>query len=333
MHYKYKKNIVDRTGIKGYVNNIVKRGRDFRYWLYRLKWNYYPKFRILSNVPLHVDIEVSDACNLRCIMCVHGIKGVPNAGFIEPTLAYKAIDECAELGVYSIKFNFRGEPMLHKNLVEFVRYAKNKGVLEVQFNTNGLPANRKKVEDLVDAGLDRIIFSVDGATKESYEKIRVGGDYDKLIRNIETFIKVKKQKGVKRPFIRVQMVNYYETEREVEQFINFWKGRGVDNIAIIENQDRYVEDGYPFRDGKRPIGRRFCEQPWQRLNINRDGKVLMCCGDWNRKTVVGDYYKQSIEEIWHGATLNRLRDKIRKIELDDIPACRTCFRPTTYRWK
>lgn len=324
--------VKDITLTRQKLVNLRNRGLACRYWLYRLKWNYYARFRIVPSAPLHVDIETTDACNLRCVMCIHGMEGVQNTGHIDPALAYKAINECAKLGVYSIKFNFRGEPLLHPNIVEFVRYAKEKGILEVQFNTNGLPANEKKLEALIGAGLDRIIFSVDGATKSTYEKIRVGGEFEKLIKNIETFIKIKRDRHLAKPFIRVQMVKYLGAEKEVDKFINFWTTRGVDNISVIDKQDRDNKDGHPLKDGRRPIGRCFCEQPWQRININRDGKVLMCCGDWDRKVIIGDFHKQSIKEIWHSNKLRELRKKINKLELDDIPACRTCFRPTTYRW-
>lgn len=328
-----KSSVKDRTSAWQKIANAGKRLADIDYWTYRLKWNYYPAFRIAGKAPLHVDIEVTDACNLRCIMCVQGSGMIINTGFIEPELAYRAIDECAENGVYSIKFNFRGEPMLHRSLVDFVAYAKKRGILEVQFNTNGLPADRGKIEELIHAGLDRIIFSVDGATRETYETIRVGGNYDKLVANIETFLEIREKEKRVKPFIRVQMVKYYGAEKEAEQFVRQWTAKKVDNIAVIEKQDRDLKNGYPLRNGKRPVGRKFCEQPWQRLNINRDGKVLMCCGDWDRKTVVGDFTSQTIREIWNSDVLKAYRAQIRKGNLDAIPACKTCFRPATYRWE
>jgi radical SAM protein with 4Fe4S-binding SPASM domain len=283
---------------------------------------------------MHVDIETTDACNLRCVMCVHGMVegGLQNTGFIEPAMAYRAIDECAEIGVYSIKFNFRGEPMLHENIVDFVSYAKKKGIIEVQFNTNGLPANSDKIEALVLSGLDRIIFSVDGANKESYEKIRVRGNYDKLLNNITKFIDYRKKHKQTHPFIRVQMVTSKNEKQEAEQFVEYWSNMGVDNIVLIDKQKR-DNSGYPLKNGKPAIGRAFCAQPFQRLNINRDGKVLMCCADWDRLSVVGDFNVQTIKEIWNSPKLANYRDMIKEDRLDEITACKTCFRPPTYKWK
>ncbi|MBF0380230.1 MAG: SPASM domain-containing protein [Magnetococcales bacterium] len=267
-------------------------------------------------------------------MCIHGMVegGLQNTGFIEPYLAYRAIDECAELGVYSIKFNFRGEPLLHENIVDFVRYGKQKGILEVQFNTNGLPANHEKIEALVLSGLDRIIFSIDGANKESYEKIRIKGNYDKLLGNIAKFIELRKIHKQTRPFIRVQMVRSKDEELEAEQFVEYWSKKGVDDIVLIDKQKR-DSSGNPLKDGKPAIGRAFCAQPWQRLNINRDGKVLMCCADWDRLSVVGDFNNQSIKEIWNSPKLIKYRQMIKEDRMDEITACKACFRPATYKWE
>lgn len=324
--------IVEGTGFYRKLVNLWSRKTEYKFWVYRFKWNYYPSLRLLNSAPLHVDIEVTDACNLKCIMCIHGTEEIVDTGFIDKELAFRAIEQCAEIGVYSIKFNFRGEPLLHPDIVTLVRYAKAKGILEVQFNTNGLPLTKQKIKGLLGAGLDRIIFSVDGATKETYEKIRVGGNYDKLVSNIDMLLKMKKELKFTRPYVRVQMVKYYDSDEEVEQFKKLWTKKNVNNIAIIKKQDRDSKNGYPLKDGEKPIGRTFCEQPWQRLNINRDGKILMCCGDWDRKTIVGDFKKQTIKEVWKSEKLKVLRAKLAKGQLDEVPACRTCFRPTTYRW-
>ena len=332
--FKENRFITERTPLQQKIRNFLVHGLNLRYWLYRFKWLYWPRLRLVNPFPMHVDIETTDACNLRCVMCVHGLVegGLPNTGFIDPAMAYRAIYECGELGVYSIKFNFRGEPMLHENLVDFVRHAKKRGILEVQFNTNGLPANRDKIEALVLSGLDRIIFSIDGATKETYEKIRVRGRYEKLLENIAAFIEFREKHNRVRPLIRVQMVKAPGEDREAEQFVEYWSARGVENIVLIDKQDR-DSSGYPLKNGKKPIGRAFCAQPWQRLNINRDGKVLMCCADWDRVSVIGDFNESGIKKIWNGPGFAKARRMIQDGRMDDIPACKACFRPATYRWE
>ena len=142
-----------------------------KYFAYRKKWKDYPQKRIVGNFPLHLDIESTNTCNLNCPMCGRNWMK-ERLGFIDFGLYKKIINQAAKYHLPSVKLNYRGEPLLHPKISEMVRYAKEKGILEVQFNTNGLLLNEKKAKELIEAGLDRIIFSFDGATKKTYEKIR-----------------------------------------------------------------------------------------------------------------------------------------------------------------
>ena len=96
----------------------------------------------------------------------------------------------------SIKFNWRGEPLLHPKLPEFIKYAKMKGILETIINTNATHLNEKKSEELIEAGLDLIIYSFDGGSKKTYEKNRPGrfkkNNFEDVYKNIKNFHKVKK---------------------------------------------------------------------------------------------------------------------------------------------
>ena len=87
-----------------------------------------------------------------------------------------------------------------------IKYAKDKGILEVQFNTNAMLLTEKISERLIEAGLDRIIFSLDGMTKETFENIRGGANFEKVVNNIKSFINIRNEMGGKKPCVRIQMV-------------------------------------------------------------------------------------------------------------------------------
>jgi radical SAM protein with 4Fe4S-binding SPASM domain len=313
------------------VDLLKKFNSKIKYSLYRLKWNYYPKLDIVSQFPFHVDIETTDACNLRCIMCVHGTSKVKDVGMMEMNFAKRLIDEVSYYKTYSIKFNWRGEPALHNGLVELVNYAKLKGILEVQFNTNGIPYDEKKIRELILAGLDRIIFSMDGAKKETYEKIRVGAVYEKLVNNVKSFYFIKKELKRRRPLIRIQMVRMKENKEEIKEFISMWKPY-VDEIKINEVTNRGQGNVLSVGDMV-AIGRRRCPQPWQRIVISRDGKVLPCCSDWNMKWIIGDAKKDDLKVIWKSKKMEELRQLIREIRLDEFEPCSHCFSRLSYVWK
>ena len=82
----------------------------------------------------------------------------------------KIIEECVNLKVPSIKLNWRGEPLLNSKISEFIKYAKQKGILEVSINTNAVTLTEEKSEKLIKSGLDVIIFSFDGGTKKDLRK-------------------------------------------------------------------------------------------------------------------------------------------------------------------
>lgn len=312
------------------VMEWIRRG-DIRFAWYRFQWNWVAKHDTVLSFPLHLDIEVTEACNLRCIMCVHGTTGVPVTGRIDMKFALGLIDRAVAGGTRSIKFNWRGEPALHTGLEELVAYAKAKGILEVQFNTNGIPFTEERITALIDAGLDRVIFSMDGATKETYEKIRLGADFDKLMRNIGLFKSIRDAKGMKTPFIRIQMVRMKDNQDEVNAFLAYAR-TVADDIAVKDVTDR-GQGNVLFVGDQVAIGRRRCNQPWQRMIIARDGKVYPCCSDWDATYEIGDATTTDLAAIWKGKRMEALRNINRQGRLDDIDPCRNCFVLSSYEWR
>jgi len=332
------------TGFSNYDEiNIENRKKaiekEVEYWddkkdiykQYRLEWNKAANEEYLPNKPLHIDIELSDACNLRCEMCAHGLGTVKNVGHMDEKLAKKLIDEASQIGVYSIKFNWRGEAILNPILPEMVRYAKEKGILEVAINTNGLPKISNLLIDTAKAGIDRLIFSVDGNSKETFESIRIGGDYERLVNNILEIIKWKEKNSSVKPFIRVQMVRSIKNAHEVEDFINFWQDK-VDDVRISDVMDRGQGNQLSVGD-QVTIGRRRCPQPFQRLVIARDGRVSPCCADWNQEYIIGNVFESSLLELWNSPKMKYMRDIQNKVELDKINICKNCYVKESYIWE
>ena len=306
-------------------------GFDFSYLWYRFKWNLVAKHDVVLGFPLHLDIETTEACNLKCVMCVHGTTGVPITGMIDPAFARRMIDEAAAGGCKSIKFNWRGEPTLYKGLEELVVYAKKRGIVEVQMNTNGIPLTEKRIETLIDAGMDRIIFSMDGATKETYEAIRIGASFERLTENIRLVHEIRTRKGLVKPFIRIQMVRMKANEDEVNAFLEMWKGI-ADDIAVKDVTDRGQGNQLSVGD-QVTVGRRRCNQPWQRMIVARDGKVFPCCSDWDRTYEIGDANTTPLKAIWKGGRMEALRQINREKRLDEVDPCRFCFVTSSYEWR
>ncbi|MBF0328473.1 MAG: SPASM domain-containing protein [Nitrospirae bacterium] len=298
---------------------------------YREEWNRSANESYLPAHPLHVDIELSDACNLRCRMCAHGMGAVKKSGLMDRELAFSLIDQCSTVGVYSIKFNWRGESTLNPFLPDAVAYAKAKGILEVQINTNGLPPRRTMLAECAESGIDRIIFSVDGFSKETYESQRIGGVYANLVENIKDLLAWRNSRKRQKPLVRLQMVRTLLNAHEVDDFINYWQPL-VDDVRVSDVTDRGQGDGLSVGD-QITIGRRRCPQPFQRLVIARDGRVSPCCSDWNQEFVAGDVAHETLLQIWQGDRMRYIRGILERNEHHKIGICNNCCVKESYIWK
>lgn len=304
--------------IKTFLQEIMTRKIDPRFILYRTKWNLYPKLDIISQYPLHIDIETSSRCNLACSMCKHRISKFKKND-IDPDIINNLLLRYGSK-IYSIKFNWRGEPTLNKQLCFYIKMAKYHNVLETQINTNGLLIDNILANRLIDSGLDRIIFSVDGMRSETYESIRQGGDFNLLLKNIYNLINIKHKRKLKKPFIRVQMCYKEELKEEAELFKLHWSNLPV-QVSLIDSQERIKKSVSEVIEKKN-----FCEQPWQRLTISYEGNVYPCCADWEENFCLGNVKQTSLYDIWHGDKISRLRKIIKEGKPNESNICKQCPR-------
>ena len=146
------------------------------YFEYRKKWKNNLKIAIKEKAtgknfndtkitPQCIDIEVASICDLACPHCYRQFISTPDK-VMSKELAFKLIDQASKLKVPSMKFNWRGEPLLNPALPEIIDYAKKSGVLETIINTNATKLNFEMSNKIIDPGLDLMIYSFDGGTKK-----------------------------------------------------------------------------------------------------------------------------------------------------------------------
>lgn len=290
---------------------------------YRRQWHENPKDDVVGKVPLHLDLESTSACNLKCVTCFQSFAPPPK-GFMSMELYKKIIDEATSKGLYALKLMYRGESLLHPNIVEMVKYAKDKGVLEVMINSNCTLLTEEKAKGFIDAGLDKLICSVDGYEKETYEKIRRGAKFEVVLENIQRMQRLKKELGKDKPKLRVQMVDSPANHHQIDGYIHFW-GRIADEVGIEDMNDwtdkklTHVVASKEFK----------CPMPWQRLIVHFNGKVSICCGNIYGKLIAGDLNTQTVEEVWNGEVMQKLRKLIKEGKSHCVHICSECgFRGT-----
>lgn len=308
-----------------------EKANDKRFQEYRRKWFKNPKSFLLEQAPLNLDIEIASACNLKCPMCSRTIemeKGADKSyqsGLMDFELYKKIIDEASSIGVYAIKLNWRGEPLIHPRVVDMVRYAKEKGIIDIMFNTNGVLLTEEMSEQLIQAGIDRLFISIDSIQKERFEKYRCGAIFEEVMENVRRLKEVNDRYG--HPVeTRVSKVDMTETQDENEGYVEYFKDL-VDKVAFLD----YVP--YGEKDYGRAVDRsnkelKFaCSQLWIRLFVGYDGKYAMCCADTNEVDPLGDAHHQTVQEIWLGEKLNKRREKHMNGSWCEVEQCKTCYAP------
>ncbi len=298
--------------------------RDANYHNYRKKWSSNPKNFILEEAPLHLDIEPTNRCNLKCPMCPRTVllENDDNnflQGVMDFSLYKKIIDEAVDIGVYSIKLNWLGEPLVHPQLCEMVSYAKKRGIIDVMFNTNGVLVTEEVIIRLIEAGLDKIFFSFDSPFKDEYEKIRIGARYDEVLANIKKVSEIKQRLGVDYPLTRVSMVLEDNKKYTLQEYTNLFK----DIVDVVA----YVDYRSPEGNATNRIFDFACSQLWQRMIVAWDGEVTVCCVDSKKEYIVGHLTKNSLKEIWTNEKYDYIRSKHRLGKYYDIEMCRKCELP------
>jgi len=297
--------------------NLAK-NNDARFAEYRKKWEEYPKKFKVNDFPLFLDIETTSACNLKCPFCATTfLNEKMEKGFITFDMVKKIIDEGVAHGLYGVKFNIRGEPLLHKQIHQFVKYAKQKRLIDVYFNTNAVLLTEDISKKLIDVGLDRLSISFEGFTKDVYEKHRVGANYEKVLSNIEKMQALKAKMKVKHPKIRIQTVMFDGLRENLKEYEEFWSSK-VDEVAFLD----YKEMKGKKKHLKYPWA---CPQIWQRMAVWWDGSIMPCNHDDDGLLNLGNIKDVSIREAWHSTKLNNVRKAHKIGSAHEITSCNGCY--------
>lgn len=297
-------------------------GWSEEYKEYRINWEEYPKKQFVSKYPLLVDIELASVCNLKCPMCYtisDEFKQKVNAKLMDFKLFTKIIDEIAD-DVPAIRLSLRGESTLHPKFIECIQYAKDKGIKEISFLTNGSKLDRENFIKMMEAGATWITVSFDGLGEE-YEKIRKPLKYEETLAKIKGIKEIKKEFGVNKPVIKIQGI-WPSIRVNPEEFYNTLAPY-VDSVAFNPLIDFHKNpDDKVFIDGF------YCPMIYQRLVIGADGLVMMCSNDEENTHVIGDVNNESVYDIWHGEKLNSVRELHKKKNgYKELDVCRNCYLP------
>jgi len=247
-------------------------------------------------------------------------------GTMEMRLYKKIVDEGKNMGISQITLHGFGEPLTDKYFFDKVRYAKRKGISKVTTNTNGILLDFEKIKKIFESGLDEIYISFDAASELTYRKIRPRLNFSQIEENIRQLTLEKKKREVQKPKIFLSFVETKENISEEEQYLKRW-GRLVDGISISKMHNWAGGIKLDFEKAKKDP----CRLLWTDMVVSWDGKVPLCCNDYENRVILGDLNSQNISEVWQGEKLKKIRGKHQKSLFNEIKLCANCQSNFHYR--
>jgi len=293
-------------------------------------------------MPLSISFEPTTSCNLRCPECPSGLRSFTRpTGMLDGDFFKRTIDELQSTLTYLL-FYFQGEPYLHPQFLDLVRYAADKKIYTAT-STNAHYLGDENARKTVESGLDRLIISIDGTTQETYESYRIGGKLDKVLEGAKNVIKWKKKLKSSTPHVIFQFLVVKPNEHQIREVKALAKALGVDEVGLktaqiydyehgsdliptIDKYSRYRKE----RDGSYSIKSKLlnhCWKMWHSCVVTWDGKVVPCCFDKDAHYQLGDLKSVSFKELWKSSAYNSFREKLLKSR-NEIEMCKNCTEGT-----
>jgi len=290
----------------------------------QLHWNRHPESDRISDpgeFPKVVLLDTTNLCNLRCSMCGHRVMK-RKKGIMDPALCRKLLDEiAAEDPTARVWMVFFGEALLLKErLYPLLAYAKATGLQDVVLNSNGNLMDEGAAAKLIESGLDAIYVGIDAFSPETYSKVRVQGDYHKVVKNVSRLTALKRELGVSKPDVFVQFVEMDLNSHEIEGFKEYW----IDQGAIVKIRPKVSWAGTVDAPNLVDKERHACYWAMRTFNVCWDGTVVLCSVDFDARYVAGKVNDQSMKSIWMGS-LKKIREKHLTGDYGSLPGfCRNC---------
>ncbi|MAG48003.1 hypothetical protein CL617_05335 [archaeon] len=291
-------------------------------------------------LPHTIMIEPNNICNLKCPLCPTGERSLKRPlGQMALDTFQKVLDDVGDSTIHLRLWNW-GEPLLNKDLFKMIKRANRKKIF-INISTNGTFLNKDNVQDLVDCGLDEIIVSVDGASQKTYEKYRIGGHLDTILKGIKLLAEAKKEKNSKTPYINLQFILMSHNEHEISEIRKIahelgvnaltFKSVGIMDVELDKDIEKYLPNNpdmgrYISENNKltrKLTARNMCDTMYDETTIAWDGNVLPCCNDPHGSYSLGNVLKEDLKDIWIGEKYMKLR-KIILTKKVSIPMCKDC---------
>ena len=316
---KYGQRFIDYR--KRYEENVNKKSSEIDYLTY----------------PNTVLLELVNRCDLECTMCYQGFRNDANKSVLDENILDKIFADFKKNKLNSLMFS-ASEPSLYKKINTVFQRAKDADIMDIFLFSNGTLLNEKNSRMILESSLTRLFISIDAASEETYNKVRIPvskrlldkNRLEKLENNIKNFIHLRDNVYKKTlPLVRTSFVALDKNKHEINDFINKWKNV-VDSVEIqkkvIPHSAFKEAEMNDIRSEKVIMKDYDCKEPWGQMTIWSDGTVSPCCATFGRNIPIGNVANQTISELWKSKNMQSIRESFR----DNTPksVCKTCINNT-----
>ncbi len=246
--------------------------------------------------PYILFLDPCNVCNLRCPLCP---TGMDDLGRKQGMMSFECFQRYLDPHVpylFEVNVHNWGESLINKEIFRMIDYAQSRNV-GTNMSSNLVIAQPEDLDRLIDAGLEHLTVSLDGADEESYIKYRVRGKFDRVIENMADLIQKRNARGRKTPFVEWQYIVMKHNEDKVEEAERIAAKLGVDRIRFIpvglpfetRNRQALADEWFPTRFSGRDAGKDIpqtfgqadrpapCYYLYRSMVVNTDGGVSPCC--------------------------------------------------------
>ena len=271
-----------------------------------------------------VNIELSANCNLKCLYCSRNKFGNNREpGFMTLTTFDKILDMFPKDVL--LQLHLSGEPLMHPEFCEFVRFACQKGFTNTRIHTNATLLTMELSEKLVKSGLTTIVFSIDGADPGDYERIR-GFSFDIVKKNIVDFLEL----NCGTIQVWIQTVVSKDKEKKINSGFLDWQNLyymndhlGHGSQLIVVHPHNWIYRNLIPESEDQSCTQRPCYYLHNGMAITYDGDFVPCCNCLNKELVIGNIVNDTAKEVWdHQMELMRRLQLIRQ----PLRPCSNCER-------
>lgn len=287
--------------------------------------------------PVHVSIEPTNACNARCPVCETGKGDMARpSGFLDEHLYKEFIDDIAPTTAVLLYY-FMGEPFMHRSAYDMIRYARDKGIF-VESCTNG---DFVDPEGILYSDINKLSFQIGGMDQQTHGRYRSRTKLEKTIANLERLIEMRKKTPQSNVEIEVGFIVMRHNEEQVDEFLKWAQGIGVDRANIIDpcarnmleahaylpkNRDYWYYDEEAFEKGilrPKKLPDNECVWIWNSIQLNWDGTAVPCCRDPNGKFPLGNVFEKGLHAVFNGQEATDFRRQI-LTQQGDVSICKLC---------